>query len=173
MLVAWPEQLEPLLHQALSIANTIEASQAEPVRYFLYRALHAHQHGTALPIKDDPASKGLRPWQIERLSEIARGCVAMTASTAALAKACGMSPRSFARAFKVTFDDSPGRWLRAVRLQVATEALRRQGDSLSEIALTHGFSDQSHFTRAFKAKTGITPRGVSPGAIGGLAFAAP
>ncbi|MGI3335678.1 helix-turn-helix domain-containing protein, partial [Acinetobacter baumannii] len=34
----------------------------------------------------------------------------------------------------------------------------KQGVPLAELAVNLGFSDQSHFHKAFKAHTGVTPR---------------
>ena len=50
-----------------------------------------------------------------------------------------------------------GEYVRARRLEAARVALRDPDRSLSEIALTLGFSSQSHFTQAFRRQTGLTP----------------
>jgi AraC-like DNA-binding protein len=75
-----------------------------------------------------------------------------------VAQALGVSVRTLARAFAThgtTFD----RLLWNVRLEAAHEALlsNRGRASITEIALRHGFSDSSHFTRRFKARFGATP----------------
>ena len=40
----------------------------------------------------------------------------------------------------------------------AADALARSSAPLGQIALDAGFADQSHFTRAFRAAYGVTPR---------------
>jgi AraC family transcriptional regulator, positive regulator of tynA and feaB len=70
----------------------------------------------------------------------------------------GVSVRTLARAFAMhgtTFDRS----LWNCRLEAAHEALLSNRDSatVTEIALRHGFSDSSHFTRRFKQRFGATP----------------
>jgi AraC-like DNA-binding protein len=74
-----------------------------------------------------------------------------------VAQELGVSVRTLARAFAMhgtTFD----RLLWNVRLEAAYEALlSNRGASITEIALRHGFSDSSHFTRRFKARFGATP----------------
>jgi AraC family transcriptional regulator len=43
------------------------------------------------------------------------------------------------------------------RIESAKRLLANHGISLAEIALDTGFSEQSHFSRAFRASTGISP----------------
>lgn len=70
----------------------------------------------------------------------------------------GVSVRTLARAFAAhgtTFDRS----LWNCRLEAAHEALlsNRGRASVTDVALRHGFSDSSHFTRRFKRRFGATP----------------
>jgi AraC-like DNA-binding protein len=73
-----------------------------------------------------------------------------------VAKQVAMSPRSLQRRlgewrldFKRLVDDT--------RQRIAIEHLRRNQDSLTEIAFMLGYSDLSAFTRAFKRWTGTAP----------------
>jgi AraC-like DNA-binding protein len=53
-----------------------------------------------------------------------------------------------------------GEWLWHQRLAACREALEESADtslSISEIAFGHGFSNSSHFSRAFKARFGMSP----------------
>ena len=61
--------------------------------------------------------------------------------------------REFARRFNIT----PNRYLREVRIGVARHMLESSQKPLSEIAIECGFYDQSHFSRQFKASTGLSP----------------
>jgi AraC-like DNA-binding protein len=75
-----------------------------------------------------------------------------------IARELGVSVRTLARAFAMhgtTFD----RWLWNCRLEAAYEALlsSRVSASITEVAVQHGFSDSSHFTRRFKTRFGVTP----------------
>jgi AraC family transcriptional regulator len=67
-----------------------------------------------------------------------------------------MSPYSFSRLFKATAEATPYHFVLARRIQRA-EMLLGGEMSLSEIALTLGFASQSHFTEAFRRRTGRTP----------------
>ncbi len=73
------------------------------------------------------------------------------------AQQCGLSVSHFARAFKETTGLPPHRWLIRRRVEVAEALLRNSRMSLTEVALTCGFADQSHFTRVFSRVVGISP----------------
>ena len=66
-------------------------------------------------------------------------------------------PVLLARAFRTYFGTSPGRYLRRLRLDWAAAELLATQRRLADIALQAGFADQSHFTRAFRRHTGLTP----------------
>jgi AraC-like DNA-binding protein len=75
-----------------------------------------------------------------------------------VAEELGVSVRTLARAFAMrgtTFD----RALWNCRLEAAYEALlsNRGSVNVTDVALRHGFSDSSHFTRRFKTRFGTTP----------------
>jgi AraC-like DNA-binding protein len=75
-----------------------------------------------------------------------------------LARLAHMSVRAFERKFRASFHLTPQRYLRKLRLSMASRALVSTGETLAEIASGCGFSDQSHFTREFRRRFGRTPR---------------
>jgi AraC-like DNA-binding protein len=75
-----------------------------------------------------------------------------------LASISNMSLRAFERRFLATFHLTPQRFLRRLRLRIASRALIYTEGSLSDIALSCGFADQSHFSREFRRQFGRTPR---------------
>ena len=75
-----------------------------------------------------------------------------------LASVAGMSKRKLARQFQEIYQTTPQSFASAVRLQLSCERLTRSDDQIIDIALDHGFSDQSAFTASFKRFTGSTPR---------------
>lgn len=100
---------------------------------------------------------GLAPWQAElALRTLVRDLCA-DLPVAELARLCGLSRSYFARAFKVTIGISPHRWLVRQRVLRAGELLERSDDSVSRIAASCGFADQSHLTRKFHAIVGVSP----------------
>ena len=75
-----------------------------------------------------------------------------------LAFILNMSLRAFERQFRAAFHLTPQRFLRKLRLRLASRALMYTDESLAEIALKCGFADQSHFSREFRRQFGRTPR---------------
>jgi len=75
-----------------------------------------------------------------------------------LAAVSKMSLRAFERQFLASFHLTPQKYLRRLRLGIASRALIYGNDSLADVALNCGFGDQSHFTREFRRQFGRTPR---------------
>ncbi len=78
-------------------------------------------------------------------------------SVGELAAQAGVHPDHLARSFREHFGCLIGDFVRERRVEWAMEQIRRTENPLSRIALEAGFSDQSHFTRVFKAQVGTTP----------------
>ncbi len=73
-----------------------------------------------------------------------------------LAKVAGLSRAHLIRAFRKEFHITPHAFLTDKRVREA-KTLLRQGWSAADTAYHCGFADQAHFTRHFKARTGVTP----------------
>jgi AraC family transcriptional regulator len=75
-----------------------------------------------------------------------------------LQRMTGMSASKFARAFRNATGLSPHRWLMDARVRGAQRLMIDDpAGSLAEVAALAGFSDQSHFSRAFLETVGVTP----------------
>ncbi len=71
--------------------------------------------------------------------------------------AVGVSPRTLSRAF-AHMGLTPSKWVWSKRLDAAREMiLASHTRSVSEVAITCGFNDFSHFSRAFKLQFGVSP----------------
>lgn len=70
-----------------------------------------------------------------------------------------MSTRTFQRRFKKQVGVTPNQYRRICQFHSAFRQLRsRQFQKLSDIAYRHGYADQSHYIRAFREFTNITPK---------------
>lgn len=74
-----------------------------------------------------------------------------------LAKAAHLSVSQLQREYQRLFGMSPMEYIIRVRLLVARRQLEESADPLGNIALDCGFHDQSHFTRYFRDRVGMTP----------------
>jgi AraC-like DNA-binding protein len=74
------------------------------------------------------------------------------------ARLAKMSVRAFERKFFGSFHLTPQKYLRRLRLGIASRTLIYTNHSLVEVALACGFADQSHFTREFRRYFKRTPR---------------
>jgi AraC-like DNA-binding protein len=107
------------------------------------------------PVESLAGSK-LADHQVARIKEMLLDDPSADRSVAELAAACGVSAGQFSRAFRRTLGTSPHQWL--LKQKIAHAKCLLQGKkSISEIAFTCGFADQSHLTRVFLRKVGITP----------------
>ncbi|MRX69963.1 hypothetical protein SAMN06265349_101109 [Flavobacterium resistens] len=69
-----------------------------------------------------------------------------------------LNPSYLSREFSKHFEDlNFGEYVRKLRIEKAISLISNSSHSLTEIAYMTGFSDQSHFTRIFKAHTGKNP----------------
>ncbi|HEX8692985.1 MAG TPA: helix-turn-helix domain-containing protein [Longimicrobium sp.] len=75
---------------------------------------------------------------------------------AALAAEAGVHPVTLARSFRACYGESVGECVRRLRIEWSATALA-SGAPISRVALSAGFADQSHFTRAFRRALGVTP----------------
>ena len=73
-----------------------------------------------------------------------------------LAGVAGLSGYHLIRVFRKATGLSPHAWLVDRRVHLAAQLIRA-GEPLSLVAGRCGFSDQSHLTRLFKARLGVTP----------------
>lgn len=74
-----------------------------------------------------------------------------------LAAHCGFGERRFHQLFAEAFGTTPHRYLQRLRLDTALVLLCDPYRTLSDVALTVGFGDQSAFTHAFTRRFGIAP----------------
>jgi AraC family transcriptional regulator len=106
-----------------------------------------------------PFPKRIDGRRLSRVIKFVSENIAGNITVADLAGAACMSPAHFARSFKLTTGQCPHEFVNQIRLALAKQMLANRHLSISDIALSTGFSSQSNFSRAFRGATGMTPRG--------------
>jgi AraC family transcriptional regulator len=101
-------------------------------------------------------TRKLSAQQLQQTVDFIDAHIGADLSVAILAGQLGMSPYTFAKLFKAKVESSPHSFVLSRRIQRA-ELMLGGSQSLSEIALSVGFASQSHFTEAFRRRTGRTP----------------
>jgi AraC-like DNA-binding protein len=117
--------------------------------------LHAY---CAQPGAAPPAGQKLAPLDLQRVQELIESRLEAKPCLEELAGAVGLSVASFCRRFKNSTGLPPYQYLLHARVARAKQALRRRNTSLSELALSLGFYDQSQFTNTFRRIVGVSPR---------------
>ena len=78
-------------------------------------------------------------------------------SLAEIAAAAGVHRVHLSREFRRYFSTTVGEHLRRKRIEHACHLITASEMPLMEIAVTCGFSDQSHFSATFRRQMGLTP----------------
>jgi AraC-like DNA-binding protein len=115
------------------------------------------QHGQAQRLAEPRQTLGDAMQRVERYKEMMHAFLDLPMGLAQLAKECGVSRFQVIRDFQRVMRISPGDHHRALRMQKAKSLLAKSAP-LSEIAMSTGYSDQSHFSRTFRRVYGITPK---------------
>ncbi|MFF8599977.1 helix-turn-helix domain-containing protein [Streptomyces sp. NPDC015232] len=100
---------------------------------------------------------GLPPRRLAQVVDYVHANLAARIGLDELAAVAGVSTSHFTRAFRASVGESPHQYVMRLRLEHARRALLATNRSIAEIALEHGFADQSHLTRMMRRHTGITP----------------
>jgi AraC-like DNA-binding protein len=80
-----------------------------------------------------------------------------TITSRQLARLCDISLRSLERHFLATYQATPHDYVRQLRVRISCRQLVFSRKSLAVIAGEAGFTDHSHFTKAFRRVLGETP----------------
>jgi AraC family transcriptional regulator len=125
---------------SLATASTILQSEIER---------HSGAHGSK------PGA--LAGWQITRVRAFIERNLDRTIHTSDLSAVAQRSPAHFSRSFKQAFGEPPHAYVVRRRLEKACHLMITSSDSLSDIALSVGFSDQAHLCRLFRQAFGASP----------------
>ena len=99
----------------------------------------------------------MEPWQLRRVREYVEARIGGRISISDLSGIARLSEAHFSRGFKNTFGQTPHAYVMRRRVERARHLMCVSDNSLSEIALACGFSDQAHFCRLFRRCIGQSP----------------
>jgi len=74
-----------------------------------------------------------------------------------LGQEADVHPVHLSRVFRRCIGEGVGEYVRRLRIRKACEQMLRPAATLADISFGLGFADQSHFTRAFRRITGMSP----------------
>ncbi len=155
--------LDPLLEQlAIAITNALRDGAAEDGLYIdtvaQMMAVHlARSHSSrSRPSRILPA-KPLAGWKMRRVIEYIEDNLEGDLSLQAMAAEVDISPLYLARAFKAAVGQSPHQYVLARRIERAKELLRNTDLPVVDVALSSGFSSQSHLSHWFIRQVGVSP----------------
>jgi AraC family transcriptional regulator len=138
-----------------AIAMRIAGSCTQPAAGLLLEALSLEllgsMGGKALP---EPRSA---PAWLRSALELLHDRYDENLTIADIAGSVGIHPVHLARMFRRHFHWTPAEFARWRRLEKALHLLARTSLPLAEVALTSGFADQSHFSKAFARCFGLPP----------------
>ncbi|WP_080741455.1 MULTISPECIES: helix-turn-helix domain-containing protein [Burkholderia] len=137
---------------------------ADSVRQILIAGL------STLPAAKQAPMSQLRLFNLERIRSCVRDRLREPGLTiSSIAAELKVSPSTLHRTWG-TETCSLGDWIWTQRLDAAYRDIRDPGlvgRSISEIAFSWGFNDAAHFSRAFRARFGCTPRELRPRSMTG------
>lgn len=116
---------------------------------------------------DNEGTNAPPPW-LDRVRQYLHDNWRLRVEAGRLEEVAGVPAWRVARAFRRFYRSSVGGYARDLRAQWAIHELETSEHSLAEIAIRAGFADQSHFTRACRAATGLAPQAYRKRARGRL-----
>ena len=136
-----------------------ELSASDAVAPFALEGLVLELLATAARVRHPNGShigRG-RPLWLDEARDLLHAAPGQSLRVDEVAEAIGVHPVHLTRTFRAHFGVSVGAYLRNLRLEQAAQALAGSTSTIADIAAQTGFYDQSHFTRTFKRKYGLTP----------------
>jgi AraC family ethanolamine operon transcriptional activator len=97
---------------------------------------------------------------VERFEHVARASMGSPSHISELCEAAAVGQRTLLRAFRAVHLTTPSRYLRALRLAQARQALlsaAKGAETVTQIAMRFGFRELGRFSRNYKATFGESP----------------
>lgn len=103
-------------------------------------------------------SGGLSQSTLQQVTEYIREHLDQDLKLIELSAIAQLSPYHFLRLFKQRIGITPHQYILQRRIEKAKHLLQHSEMNIADIAVRTGFSDQSHLTRCFKRRFGVTPK---------------
>jgi AraC-like DNA-binding protein len=103
------------------------------------------------------APGGLLAWQVRKVREFVDAHIAGRILVSDLGAVVQLSDAHFSRLFTRAFGLTPHAFVVRRRLELAARLMLESTESLTDIALCCGFSDQAHLCKHFRRSMGVSP----------------
>jgi transcriptional regulator GlxA family with amidase domain len=159
-----PTDLQRFVYMANNLVKLLETAKRElegdneaakaslAKASILLQSETAHRSGTT-----GSKAGGLAGWQIARVQAFIDENLQCTIHRNDLSAVARLSKAHFSRSFKQAFGEPPHAYVMRRRLNKALLLILTSSDSLSQIAVSTGFSDKSHLSKFFKQTLGQAP----------------
>ncbi|MGH7003880.1 MAG: AraC family transcriptional regulator [Alphaproteobacteria bacterium] len=138
------------------IADPATARSCERTLIMLFLQSFPHSLSARLAKPGSPAS----PYYVRRVQDFVHANAARRVGAAEMTEVAGVSARALYYGFQKYLGVTPMKYLKHVRLEGARAALRKARgarESVTEIAMSAGYSNLSRFCRDYRAQFGETP----------------
>jgi AraC family transcriptional regulator len=113
------------------------------------------------------APGGLLAWQVRKVQEFVDAHIADRILVSDLGAVVQLSEAHFSRLFTRAFGLTPHAFVLRRRLALAAQLMLESTESLTDIALCCGFTDQAHLCKHFRRSMGVTPAAWRRARLGG------
>jgi AraC family transcriptional regulator len=151
---SWIQSVIGLLDVATQqLESSKEAAQSalEQATSLLQEQMRPHSRGGSR------VSGGLLAWQVRKVREYVDAHIAGRVLVLDLCAVVKLSEAHFSRRFTRAFGLTPHAFVLRRRLELAARLMLESTQSLSDIALCCGFTDQAHLCKQFRRSKGVSP----------------
>jgi AraC-like DNA-binding protein len=150
------------MHQAIRLLEAALGqlqNQVHPALGTLLEAALLLRQQIDPPVSQEaPDGRGrLLAWQVRKVRDYIDSHITGPVLVADLCALLQRSEAHFSRSFKRTFGESPHAFLVRRRVELAAQYMLTTDATLSDIALSCGFTDQAHLCKHFRQTAGQSP----------------
>lgn len=150
------EELREIFRQTECLNGTSQLLEMLPKRHVLGSCLL--EAIIRASERNEQARQVLGCARLKAASDFIRMHISEPLTVERLAQVAGLSPSRFHAIFLENYGISPMRFVNSQRMEMAARILVSQDVKLSVVAEQVGYADAFHFSHAFKAHFGISPR---------------